>query len=448
MPKTTSSPSSSLPTADAQRAWTAVHRVDLRPKRARGGFVSRFGAKAIARFVKRAFLPAGFPGTVSPDYLAFQSWDTAQGLCSYVRGALTTRALLEGVGVGADAVAAVSAASATAQFVLRDVVGSLGAVLFAAARGSASDAHAKQWRLFADCASDVGMALELLAPTLGARYGRGAFLATACAGSLARAVCGVAAGATRAALTRHFARAHNAADVAAKEASQETATSVFGSAAGVLVARVTAESPSSQWFVFLALTAAHVHVTCAPCASPRVDAVNRARARKMVDAWARGEPVPTPMRDGVSGGSVCENRSRTTRSSSARRFRPSTKTRAQRVLGTLSSSRAGKTKSLENGFLVCPASRTPGREAASSIESSRRRFLTAVLLRRGSAPNDALRGYFTAAAATHFSTHVFDIDAFMAQVVAQGWDVNARVALNPAGWRLEWGDDIRETRAS
>jgi hypothetical protein len=36
----------------------------------------------------------------------------------------------------------------------------------------------------------------------------------------------------------------------------------------------------------------------------------------------------------------------------------------------------------------------------------------------------------------------------MAQVVAQGWDVNARVALNPAGWRLEWGDDIRETRAS
>ena len=74
------------PDGGRERAWTAVHRVDLRPKRARGGFVSRFGAKAIARFVKRAFLPAGFPGTVSPDYLAFQSWDTAQGLCSYVRG--------------------------------------------------------------------------------------------------------------------------------------------------------------------------------------------------------------------------------------------------------------------------------------------------------------------------------------------------------------------------
>lgn len=434
------------PDGGRERAWTAVHRVDSRPKRARVGFASRFGAKAIARFVKRAFLPAGFPGTVSPDYLAFQSWDTAQGLCSYVRGALTTRALLEGVGVGADAVAAVSAASATAQFVLRDVVGSLGAVLFAAAQGSSFDAHAKQWRLFADCANDVGMALELLAPTLGARYGRGAFLATACAGSLARAVCGVAAGATRAALTRHFARAHNAADVAAKEASQETAVSVFGSAAGVWVARVTAESPSSQWFVFLALTAAHVLCNVRAVRCLRVDAVNRARARKMVDAWARGEPVPTPRemasREALFAESFADDGIVLGAS-----FSSLDENARERVLRTLSSSRAGKMKSLKAGYLVCPASHTPGRDFGSSIESSRRRS-TAVLLRRGSAPNDALRGYFTAAAATHdplFHPRIFDIDAFMAQVVARGWDVNARVALNPAGWRLEWGDDIRET---
>ena len=69
---------------------------------------------------------------------------------------------------------------------------------------------------------------------------------------------------------------------------------MFGSAAGVWVARVTAESPSSQWFVFLALTAAHVLCNVRAVRCLRVDAVNRARARKMVDAWARGEPVPTP----------------------------------------------------------------------------------------------------------------------------------------------------------
>jgi hypothetical protein len=38
----------------------------------------------------------------------------------------------------------------------------------------------------------------------------------ACAGSVARSLCGCAAGATRAALTQHFARRANAADIAAK----------------------------------------------------------------------------------------------------------------------------------------------------------------------------------------------------------------------------------------
>lgn len=39
---------------------------------------------------------------------------------------------------------------------------------------------------------------------------------------------GVAGGATRAALTQHFALQGNAADVAAREASQETATTLIG----------------------------------------------------------------------------------------------------------------------------------------------------------------------------------------------------------------------------
>ena len=59
------------------------------------------------------------------------------------------------------------------------------------------------------------MAMDLASPL----FPR-AFLAMACLGSLARAVTGVAGGATRAALTQHFARQSNAADIAAKEQSQ------------------------------------------------------------------------------------------------------------------------------------------------------------------------------------------------------------------------------------
>lgn len=59
------------------------------------------------------------------------------------------------------------------------------------------------------------MAIDLASPLFPK-----AFLIMACLGSLARAVTWVAGGATRAALTQHFALQRNAADIAAKEQSQ------------------------------------------------------------------------------------------------------------------------------------------------------------------------------------------------------------------------------------
>lgn len=75
------------------------------------------------------------------------------------------------------------------------------------------------FHLWATCA---GMALELASPLL-----PGAFLLLACLGSVARAVTGVAGGATRMALTQHFARRRNAADIAAKEGSQARAAGLL-----------------------------------------------------------------------------------------------------------------------------------------------------------------------------------------------------------------------------
>lgn len=98
--------------------------------------------------------------------------------------------------------------------------------------------------------NNVGLALELASPSFPS-----AFIVLACLGSIARAITGVAGGvplafaalyiastrtaATRAAMTQHFARGRlNAADVAAKECSQETATVLVGMLVGLLVARL------------------------------------------------------------------------------------------------------------------------------------------------------------------------------------------------------------------
>lgn len=168
------------------------------------GRSSRSSLRAsLAAGAKAWFLPQGWPHSVSADYGLFQAWDSVQGLSSYVRGMLSSQALLVGVGVGslaatpAGAVLQVRAASrrtsdhggpcvhalahacgartgrpvlssGTAphihrcssrsprpspspllQFFLRDLAGMLGGVLFAASQGASLDCEAKQWRLFA-----------------------------------------------------------------------------------------------------------------------------------------------------------------------------------------------------------------------------------------------------------------------------------------------------------
>jgi hypothetical protein len=50
------------------------------------------GLRRKAAVVLRSlFLPVGYPDSVSPDYLVFQTWDTVQAMCSYLRGILATQ---------------------------------------------------------------------------------------------------------------------------------------------------------------------------------------------------------------------------------------------------------------------------------------------------------------------------------------------------------------------
>jgi len=60
----------------------------------------------------RVFLPDGFPHSVRPEYATYQLYDTLQALCSYLRGILTTTAILEASGVGNETASPLAAAVA------------------------------------------------------------------------------------------------------------------------------------------------------------------------------------------------------------------------------------------------------------------------------------------------------------------------------------------------
>ncbi|KAI6062087.1 RUS1 family protein C16orf58-like protein [Aix galericulata] len=104
------------------------------------------------------------PPSVSGDYGKYQCWDSLQALCSTVTGTLSTRAVLQTVGVGDSAA---TATGATLTWVLRDGVGMVTRIVFAWLQGPSLDCEAKQWRLAADVINDAGLLLELLAPGCG-----------------------------------------------------------------------------------------------------------------------------------------------------------------------------------------------------------------------------------------------------------------------------------------
>jgi hypothetical protein len=251
----------------------------------------------LARAARAALLPAGYPASVTPDYAAFQAWDSLQGLCSYVRGVPSSAAVLAGLGLGRAQAAGGQAAAATplsamTTFFWRDAAAmAAGAALASAA---SLDAHAKQWRLAADAAASVALALDLASGVAGPA----AFGPLVTAAGVARALCGVAGGATRAALTHHFSRggggngggtgSGNAADVAAKEGTQEAAVTLVGMAAGLALSRLGARSPAAAAALWIALTILHFYANIRAVRALRLTTVNRARAEVVCDDWFGG----------------------------------------------------------------------------------------------------------------------------------------------------------------
>ena len=234
-----------------------------------GGQGRAGGAGALLRGV---LLPAA--QALPPDYVAFQVWDAAQGLCSYVRGMLVQVALLEGLGVGR---AGSTAAAAALQSFWKDASGQVTGVAFATCGAPAFDVRPKQFRFLADCLNNVGLLCSLLAPRLA---GAGLFLPLACAGSACAAACGVAAGASRAAFGQHFARGGagiGLADLQAKEGVQETAVSLLGATLGTLVLHIAGNSLLLHWAVFAALTFAHLFFNARAVRSLSLATLNQSR---------------------------------------------------------------------------------------------------------------------------------------------------------------------------
>ncbi|PNS14090.1 hypothetical protein CAC42_6603 [Sphaceloma murrayae] len=232
------------------------------------------------------FLPTGYPHSVTPDYTPYQIYDSLQAFTSTIASLLSSRAVLSTMGVGD------SSATATLAILLstlQDTLGRVATIVFAHRLGTALEPECKMYRLLADVFNDAAMVLELLSPAFGP-YGRVGVLAFA---SALKALCGVAAGSSKASLSRHFARWGNLGELNAKDGSQETVIGLVGMGVGGWVVSRVGEG-GETWVWLLGLLGVHLWCNWMAVRSVTMRTLNRQRAGLVMGEWIEGGTVLGP----------------------------------------------------------------------------------------------------------------------------------------------------------
>ncbi|GAB7348068.1 hypothetical protein MBLNU459_g6100t2 [Dothideomycetes sp. NU459] len=191
-----------------------------------------------------------------------------------------------GVGVG-DATASPTAALMLS--ILQDSMGRIATILFAHRLGTALEPECKMYRLLADIFNDIAMVLDCLSPA----FPKPLRVIVLSGSSILRALCGVAAGSSKASLSAHFARWGNLGELNAKDSSQETIISLLGMLAGSLVVSWVT-TPLATWSTLIALLALHLATNHAAVRSVSMRSLNRQRANILLSHMITYDKILTP----------------------------------------------------------------------------------------------------------------------------------------------------------
>lgn len=233
-----------------------------------------------------AFLPAGFPHTVTDDYFRYQLFDSLQAFSSSITNLLANRATLEGLGVGN---ASQSPTTALLLQIIQDTFSRLATILFAHRMGQAIEPECKFYRFLADIFNDCSQFLDLLLPALPLIPKVQVMVLASCL----RALCGVAAGASKATLSAHFAKTGNLAELNAKEASQETVVSLLGMLVGTLLVKLVS-GRTAVWCWMVVLVGVHLFTNYMGVRSVHMRSLNRQRATIVFREWLETNTILSP----------------------------------------------------------------------------------------------------------------------------------------------------------
>lgn len=180
--------------------------------------------------------------------------------------------------------------------VFKDATGRVATIVFAHRYGLRIEPEAKRYRFVADIFNDTAF-LELCSPYLGSW----AKVAALCTVEALRAVCGVAAGASKAALSLHFATGDNISELNAKEASQETAVGLVGLLVGSLVVGLV-QDKRAVVYLMIALVLGHLWMNYRAVRCVNLRTLNKRRATilyEFMESFAVWTPSAVAMEERI-----------------------------------------------------------------------------------------------------------------------------------------------------
>ncbi|KAI9852882.1 MAG: hypothetical protein M1838_004441 [Thelocarpon superellum] len=145
------------------------------------------------------------------------------------------------------------------------------------------------YRLAADVFNDAAIVLDCVSPAL-PKLARVGVLSLA---SVLRALCGVAAGSSKASLSAHFAKWGNLGELNAKDSSQETIISLMGMLAGSVVVSYVS-SPMAVWSWLVLLLSIHLATNRAAVQAVSMHTLNRQRANIVLSHLVEDDVVLRP----------------------------------------------------------------------------------------------------------------------------------------------------------
>ncbi|KAL5710290.1 Protein root UVB sensitive 5 [Ranunculus cassubicifolius] len=242
---------------------------------------------------KEFILPAGFPGSVSDDYLEYMLLQFPTNITGWICHTLVTSSLLKAVGVGSfsgsTAAAAAAASAAAIRWVSKDGLGAVGRLFIGGRFGNLFDDDPKQWRMYADFIGSAGSIFDLTTPLYPAY-----FLPLAALGNLCKAVARGLKDPSFRVIQSHFAISGNLGDVAAKEEVWEVAAQLFGLALGILLLDAPGLQASYPTLAlsWVSMRSLHLWLRYQSLSALRFNTINLKRGRMLVKSHVSHSTVP------------------------------------------------------------------------------------------------------------------------------------------------------------